>query len=184
MSDVYIRFGVPVTPISAGRLISVVDEAIGNGLTKIHLLINSVGGNVSDGFCIFNSLKGVPPNIEIITYNTGSVQSIANVIYCAGSIRICTPYANFFMHSVTYPFGPSNLDKHIIRGVYDNTVSNDSIIAQIIADTINKTPDDILKTMESNTTFSVEKAVEYGLVQRIQSNLTPKGAPVVSITDS
>ena len=98
MTDLYVRFMAPVTPLSAERLLNIVDKALRDGIQKLHLLINSPGGSVSHGLAIHNFLKGIP--LEICTYNFGTVDSIGVTIYCAGKTRFSVPHARFLLHPV------------------------------------------------------------------------------------
>lgn len=86
MTEAYIRLLAPVVPETTDRLFKIIDQKIGSGVKKIHLLISSPGGSVFHGLSIYNYLKGAP--IEVDTYNFGSVDSIGVVIFCAGKKKI------------------------------------------------------------------------------------------------
>lgn len=102
MKEVYIRFMAPVIPQTADQLFRVFDQIVQQKVERVHLLISSPGGQVFHGLSIYNFLKGSP--IEIYTYNFGSVDSIAGVIFCAGKQRYSVPHARFLIHSVSMNF--------------------------------------------------------------------------------
>jgi len=70
------------------------------GATKLTLAISSQGGNVVSGVTIYNLLMSMPFVIE--THNFGNVDSIANVIFLAGSKRYANPTATFMFHGVGF----------------------------------------------------------------------------------
>jgi ATP-dependent protease ClpP protease subunit len=81
-----IRFYSPVTEQSVSQLLNTVDQKLKAGTKRFVLLISSPGGSVFAGLSAYHYLKGIPA--EIITHNFGEVDSIATVIYCAGSSDI------------------------------------------------------------------------------------------------
>ncbi len=100
MNEAYIRFLAPVIPETTDRLFKIIDQKIGSGVKRIHLLISSPGGSVFHGLSIYNYLKGAP--IEVYTYNFGSVDSIGVIIFCAGKKRYSVPHARFLIHGVRF----------------------------------------------------------------------------------
>ncbi|MEM8948556.1 MAG: ATP-dependent Clp protease proteolytic subunit [Pseudomonadota bacterium] len=70
-------------------------------LKTIKILISSDGGYVESGFRIHNYLRGLHERhgLQVVTHNTGSVQSSAVDIYCSGNQRIASPYSYFMVHN-------------------------------------------------------------------------------------
>lgn len=64
----------------------------------LHLYINSNGGSVTSAFALANFLTSLK-NVSVITYNIGTCDSAACIIFLAGNIRICVPQATFYIHS-------------------------------------------------------------------------------------
>ena len=67
-------------------------DSMGKG--TINVMINSKGGNVIDGWAIFNAIKTVSAKVD--TYNIGLCASIASVIFQAGRQR-CTYEGSLLM---------------------------------------------------------------------------------------
>jgi len=63
----------------------VVQQKLKEGTGRFVILISSMGGNVFSGISAYNFLKGIPA--EVWTHNFGSTDSIAVVLFCAGSKR-------------------------------------------------------------------------------------------------
>lgn len=170
--DLYIRFMSPVTPFSTERLLTIIDTYLRQGIERIHLLINSPGGSVTHGLAIYNFLKGIP--IEIITHNFGTVDSIGVILYCAGVKRFAVPQARFLLHPVLVNFLPNaQMDEHALKEVQNGLLTDQENIAKVIAATVAKPSEEIMKSIHSRTTLNSTTAEKFGLVQKIQDVLIP-----------
>jgi ATP-dependent Clp protease protease subunit len=180
--ETFIRFMAPVNGTSATTLMKCIDEALSKNVDHIHLMLSSPGGSVFHGLSIHNFLKGSP--VDVTTYNFGTVDSIATVIFCAGSTRRCVPHARFLIHGVSLTFeGTTRMDEigleehlKLIKIDYEN-------IARVIADTTGKSTENIVKAMNDRTTLSPMQAKDYGLVHEISSDLFPKNSELMVIME-
>ena len=82
IKEIAIRFMAEVNQQSTNTLVSVLEQALKDGVVKLRLLMSSPGGSVFHGISAYNFIKGIP--VEVDTYNFGSIDSIAGVIYSAG----------------------------------------------------------------------------------------------------
>lgn len=172
MNEAYIRFLAPVIPETTDRLFKIIDQKIGSGVKKIHLLISSPGGSVFHGLSIYNYLKGAP--IEVDTYNFGSVDSIGVIIFCAGKKRYSVPHARFLIHGVRFNInGNAAFDEKELEEHFKSLKIDQRNIAKVIADTCGKEIKEIENKMNDRTTLNPEEAKEYGLVHEIKSSLFP-----------
>jgi len=180
---VYIKFFAQVNGASANALMNAIDQQIAKGKKKIVLLISTPGGQVFHGISIYNFLKGIP--VEIETHNFGSIDSIGNIIYVAGSKRFSVPDARFLMHPVSMNFGQNtSLEEKQLEEKLKSLKIDEQNIAKIIGKEVSKTTEVIENDMRERTTLTPDGAKEYGLVHEIKSELFPKGATVISINNS
>ena len=97
------------------------------------LLISSPGGNVSAGVPGYNFSKGIPA--ELITCNFGDAYSIAVVLLCASSKRLCTPHARFLLHGIGIDVtAPTRLDEHSLDECIKGLRLDRETIASIIVE--------------------------------------------------
>jgi len=152
-------------------------------IDRFVILISSNGGDVYSGISAYNFLVGIPN--EIITHNFGTVDSIANVIFCAGTKRYCTPDARFLIHgvSVTLQANQSYDEKKLDEGLKALRLDEENMVG-IIAKSIKKKEKIVMKAMSDRTTLNPEQAQNYGLVHEIKKELFPKGAVLVSIYET
>ena len=97
---IYIKFFAGIDPNTIAKLTTLVQQKLREGVERFVLLISSPGGNVFAGLSGYNFLKGIPA--EVITHNFGSADSIATVLFCAGSRRFCVPHARFLLHGIGF----------------------------------------------------------------------------------
>jgi ATP-dependent Clp protease protease subunit len=67
-----------------------------SGVETAHVLIQSNGGYVSDGLCLYNYLSNAP--VKFCMYNAGAVASIAVILFLAGARRYASETARFMVH--------------------------------------------------------------------------------------
>src|SRR5258708_6267508 len=68
----------------------------------LYFAFSSPGGSAAAGITLYNFLKALP--VEISMHNTGSVDSVATVIFMAGSKRYACQHSRFLFHGVSMPF--------------------------------------------------------------------------------
>jgi len=163
----YINFFSEVNPSSVTQLIGIVQQGLKQGKKKFCLLISSTGGNLMSGVTAYNFLKSIPN--EIIAYNYAYTESVAVLIFCAGSKRYCLPNSRFILHEITS--GGIQGSKKMIK---DNLKILDFDIQRyisIISNTTGQSNNKIEKDMSLPTIFDAKKAKEYGLVQEVKNEL-------------
>jgi len=82
---VYISFSAEINPNTTESLIAAMANCANQGVSRVHLLLSTPGGNVMNGMNLYNVLRGMP--FKLITHNVGNVDSIGNAVYLAGEER-------------------------------------------------------------------------------------------------
>jgi ATP-dependent Clp protease protease subunit len=176
---VVIRFFAPIGETSVNALMQVIDSHIAQGIKEFVLLISSSGGTVFHGLSAYNYLKGVPA--RFVTHNFGSVDSVALVLYCAGTKRISVPHARFLLHGVSAGFGQERLEEKQIEERLKGLRIDEENIAKVIAANAGKTANDVISAMRERATLNPDDAKKWGLVHEIKSELFEAGSKVVPI---
>ena len=183
MKELYIRFMASVLPQTTDSLFKTIDLAIKNKYDRVNLLISSPGGSVFHGLSLYNFLKGAP--IEVFTYNFGSVDSIGVVIFCAGKRRFSVPHARFLIHGVRMNFnGNVSFDEKQLEEHLKSLKIDQQNIAKVIADTTQKSINEIEEDMNNRTTLNPNESKNYGLVHEIKSELFPMDAELIVIGEN
>ena len=177
---VYIKFSVRVDFNSIERMTHQILEQLSLGVDKFIILISSPGGNVLAGISGYNFLRGIPA--EVIMHNYGSVDSIATVMYCAGSTRYCVPHATFTLHGVTldikshFTFSEKTLKERV-----SSLGADREIMSRVIADNTGRDLAIVEHEILEGIVLNSDQALEYGLVHKIKVELFETGAKVIEI---
>lgn len=140
----------------------------------------SPGGFVDPGMAIYNFLRGIA--VKVVTYNYGSVDSVAGVIYCAGAHRVATPHCKFLVHGITWSIPqPTALTEHQIHEYLGQIAALKRNIASVIAEATKRSLEQVEADMSKSLTLTAEEAKAYGLVHELKTNLIPAGAEVIGI---
>lgn len=123
---------------------------------RIQIWINSPGGNVDDGYNIYNAILKTKTKVD--TYCYGMAASIAGVIFQAGRKRIMADYSWLMYHN---PYGVNKSD------MIDTFVES---IAKMIANRCGKTEDEIKQMMRRETYIMADEAFASGLCDEVESS--------------
>jgi len=178
---IYIHFFTGIELNTINRMTKLVLEQMSEGVERFIFLMSSPGGNVFAGLSAYNFLKGIP--VEVITHNYGSVDSIAAILFCAGSKRFCVPHARFNLHGATLDiktpiqYTEKSLDERVKSLRMDR-----EIFSQVVTDATGKDHIQVERDILDGIVLNSEQALEYGLVHEIKIELFEKGAEVFEIT--
>lgn len=179
-NTIYINFMAPVEGNTVAMLINTIRERLAQGVKNFVILISSPGGSVFHGISAYNFLKGVPA--EIKTHNYGSVDSIAAILFCAGTKRYCVPNARFLLHGIGFNVtAPVRFEEKQVDERLKSLQIDRENISKIIAENCNKTTKEVEDDMFQGTVLNPAQAKDYGLVHEIKSQLFEEGAEVINI---
>ena len=149
------------------QTISFINE-IDNGkdeVEPIKLIINSLGGNILDGF----ALIGVIENsfVPVYTYGYGSIMSMALPILVAGNKRFGHPLATFMYHECldSVPYDKMSIIKENIEetdrlmDMYDDYLISRTSLTQ---KQLNK-----VKNKKTDWYFGSDEALSYNIINKV-----------------
>ena len=122
------------------------------GKKEVDVWINSKGGNASEGYSMYSSLKD--SGMYVTTINQGIVDSTAGWVYQAGNKRIWASHGLGLVHEATNASG-STIEE-----------MNDSI-ATMLSSRSTLTKDAMRELMRSETIITTQMAKEYGLYDEV-----------------
>ncbi|MGA6128826.1 MULTISPECIES: head maturation protease, ClpP-related [unclassified Microbacterium] len=148
--------------VSAKEFAAAVD-ALPDGTTEIHLLINSPGGEVWDGMAILNTLRKHPARVVAIV--EGIAASAASFIAAGCDEMVMARNSEVYIHNA---WGWASGDAEDMRAAADDLDRLDRNLATIYAEKSGKTVDYWLAEMPRDRFMSAEEAVESDLADRIE----------------
>lgn len=132
--------------------------------TDIVVKINSVGGDVDEGFAIHDFLRA--QGLPVTTIGEGRVYSIATVILLAGDEgkRQMSPNSQFMVHN---PWGSPQGDARHIRHYADELERRESQLADFYATKTGQPLSDIQEWMNNETYLSASDTVALGFADSV-----------------
>ncbi|WP_293797542.1 ATP-dependent Clp protease proteolytic subunit [uncultured Pantoea sp.] len=156
-----VHFLCPVNMSTVSGLQDACLKALGNGATQINLHISSPGGELLAGFTAYHFLKSLP--VPVHTHNLSNVESIATVIYLAGSDRRVNPGSRFLIHPLQWGFTNHAAD-HARIAEWVRSLDNDmKRFIDILTEETKNSGTDWSEKIESASFIGAERAVNYGL---------------------
>ena len=164
--DIKVRFSGSINEENVRAFIKEIKHMIElNPESKsITIYLYSSGGNVDIAVELFGFLKLLDCKVRIV--NTSCVNSAAIVVFAAGTERICLPCSSFYVHSITKNLHGSFTVNDLQRDIKEMTANTDKI-AEILAQTSNKSKSYWKRLMSKGYLLTAKKAKELGLVNAI-----------------
>lgn len=132
----------------------------------IHIYINSPGGSVTAGLAILDTMRLVKS--KVYTYCIGLAASMGAVLLSSGDKRYIVPHAEVMIHQ---PLGGTKGQATDIEIAAKHISRTKNILNSILAETCNKSYEDVSRDTERDNWKSAEEALDYGIVDKIISSL-------------
>ena len=171
MSTEYVLFSRGINDQTVNELVSIVNNISSRG-EDVHLMLNSGGGNVHAGIHCYNMLMALPTTLTV--HNVGHVDSVANVLFLAGSHRYATASSVFLFHGVSFTFNdPITLNASGLREHLDAVLADNNRIAGIIERHSALTLSQASELFVEQRVYDAKWALEQGFIQRISDQKLP-----------
>lgn len=139
---------------------------------EINIHINSGGGDVTEGFAIYDYLNTLGYTVN--TFAEGMVGSIATVIFQAGrkGKRVMNANSDFFIHNPYWtPQGPEPMEASDAQRLAEMLKkTEEKILNFYVQHTSGKSKEEIQDKMKAQTSFTAQEAVEWGFADEINDS--------------
>lgn len=156
--------------------------AVNGGAKQLTILFSSFGGATFEGFALYHFLRALP--LELTMHNIGSVQSIANVVFMAGSKRFaCTP-SRFMFHDFTWGSAQAEtLERNQIKERTQSLDADADNFISIFKSQTSLTDKDFetLQLLNQPNIITPERAKEVGIIQEITDAKITAGIPIYNV---
>ena len=179
VAHAFLSFSGPIYDASLDMLLGNIGHYINEGAQRITLLLSTPGGNVPNGFHLFNVLTSLP--VEIETHNVGSVDSIGMIVFLAGRRRYACDNTTFMIHGVELEPSVMPLSEAIVEQRVKRIALDQERIARTLATTMNIGQKEISELMRSTVLLGPDEAKGYGLVHEVKPVEVPPGCPFLQV---
>ena len=146
--------------VSAADFIS--DFTSHKEVTVINLSIHSPGGNILDGFAMYNALKAHPA--KVYSHVTGLAASAASTVLMAGDVITMPEDAFIMIHN---PMGGLFGQADDLRDYADVMDKLKASAVHIYANRSKQSPEKIVELLDAETWMNSEDALELGFVDTV-----------------
>jgi len=160
------------------RVFEAVAEMTEDGIETAHVLLQSNGGYVSDGLCLYNFLANAP--VEFVMYNGGAVASIAVILFLSGTRRYASETARFMIHKSHATASPGSRPD-ALNIIVEGLRADDARTESILRKHIELTPEQWGIHQYGDLHLNGRDAKTAGLVNEVKDFAPPKGAPLRNI---
>ncbi len=148
--------------------------------TKMYFLFSSQGGSVDAGVALYNFLRALP--IPLVMHNTGSIDSIANVIFLAADERYANTHSTFLFHGINWNFAQgASLSWTQLQETVSRFKGDEGKIIDIISQRTTLTAEELKALFHQGETKGTAFAREKGIIQSVQDAKIPAGAPFFAL---
>lgn len=136
----------------------------------VNVYINSPGGEVTAGLLMYDALQSFKNELNVICI--GQAASMAAVLLAAGQKgrRYVTPHGKVMIHEVLVPGGIGGSATSISK-MSESILETRDLVNGILAKHTGKSLEEINKETSFDNFMNAEKAIEFGLCDKIADNL-------------
>lgn len=160
------------------RMFEAVSAMTEDGIETAHVMVQSNGGYVSDGLCLYNFIANSP--VEFVMYNGGAVASIAVIMYLSGSRRYASETARFMVHKSHATASPGSRPD-ALNIIVEGLRADDARTESILRKHIELTPEQWAIHQYSDLHLNSRDAKIAGLIDDIRDFAPPKGSSLRNI---
>ena len=172
-TDAWFTLSGDVNSDMVHRVFEAVSSMSEAGIETAHVLVQSNGGYVSDGLCLYNFMARSP--IEFVMYNGGAVASIAVILFLSGGPRYASETARFMVHkshATASPGARPDALNIIVEGLRADDARTEAILRRHVV----LTPEQWATHQYSDLHLTARDARVAGLITDIADFVPPKGA--------
>jgi ATP-dependent Clp protease protease subunit len=176
--EAYFTLSGDVNSDMVHRVFEAVAAMAEDGIETAHVMVQSNGGYVSDGLCLYNFMANSP--VKFVTYNGGAVASIAVILFLAGSQRYASETARFMIHKSHATASPGSRPD-ALNIIVEGLRADDARTESILRKNIELTPEQWGIHQYGDLHLTAREAKIAGLVTDVKDFAPPKGSSLRNI---
>lgn len=147
---------------------------------RLYFLFSSPGGSVDAGIALYNFLRSLP--VPVVMHNSGSIDSVAIVVFLAADERYANPHSTFLFHGIQWGFGQgAQLSWAQLQETVSRFQGDEARLGGIITQRTSITSPELTQLFRQGETKDLGFAKEKGLIRDVREAKVPSGAPFVAL---
>ncbi len=179
---IYLNIYGNITSKSVQQIIDICTQLLGAHKPKqFYFCLSSNGGEVNAGFTLYNFLASLP--VEVVMHNIGTVDSIATVIFLAGTKRYAAQHSTFLYHGVQFNVGaPTAITYSKLKEHLSAVEADENRIARVIDEKTDLSFEEVKELQGQGKTLTPLEAKDKGIVHEVMDVNIPHNAAMVNIS--
>jgi ATP-dependent Clp protease protease subunit len=182
IKPVSLVFVGPIQNPAAKNLRNTCCSTVSTGTKEIQILFSSNGGDVNEGFSLYNFLRALP--VKLTMHSIGFIDSMAMVVFLAGEQRFCSPDSTFLFHDFVTNFpAPSGISRQQF-GEFHRAAEGFRLRSQELLKLRASFTDEDFKSLQlydKATVHDANFAKKKGIVHEIKDAAIPEGSLLANI---
>ena len=172
---IYVNYFDVINDVKVKAIMAIISDIIVKEKPDtIYWLFASSGGNVEPGIILYNYLRALP--VEIVMHNTGSIDSIANVVFLSADIRYACVHSSFLFHGINWNFAANtSLIKSQLNEIISGIKSSESKISGIITARTELTAPEVASLFAQGESKDPTFALSKKIIGEIKDPIIPQG---------
>jgi ATP-dependent Clp protease protease subunit len=171
-NEIYLAFCGSVDHTATAQLLQTISRAVADGVDHVHLLLQSNGGSVADGICLYNFFQGLP--ITLTAYNTGTIRSAGVLAYLGAKHRKASQYATFVLHHCRRHNESGSATQ--MKAIADGLLIEQARMEAVLRTHIDLTAEQWSDFDRYDLVLTPEQALQVGLATEVGEFLPPPNA--------
>ncbi len=147
---------------------------------ELYFLFSSTGGLVDASVALYSFLRALP--VPLTMHNTGSIDSVANVVFLAADHRFAAPHSSFLLHGMTWTFAQgTTLTWSQLQETVGSFKSGEARVTGIIKERTSLTDAELTALLHQGETKDLAFAKAKGIIQDVRPAHVPPGAPFFAL---
>lgn len=156
------------------RLSNALSIASQQGVDEVHLLLQTSGGIIGDGVCLYNIFRSSPVSVSL--YNAGTIASIGVIVFLGADHCNTSTNATFMIHKTTFSPIAATVDR--LQSAAFAATLDDQRVEAILHEHINLPEEKWGVHKFADLWLSASEAVEAGVADAIADFSPPKGEQI------
>jgi ATP-dependent Clp protease, protease subunit len=176
--SVYLVFSALIDQLAVQRFFGYLAGAIQEGYNDVHLLMQTTGGNVPDGICLYNFFQSLE-SISLSIYNCGHISSAGVIAYLGGDERFVSSTGAFMVHRAHATFQGASSDE--VQARVASLIMDDERTEVILKNHVDLTPEQWTVHKSADLWLDADQAIDAKIAHEKKDFCVPKGARVVNV---
>jgi ATP-dependent protease ClpP protease subunit len=181
IDTIYVNYFDTIDEAKTKALMAICSDIVAKQKPRtIYFLFSSTGGSVNAGITLYNFLRALP--VEIVMHNSGSIDSIANVIFLAASKRYAAKHSSFLFHGINWNFAQgASLTFFQLSESLSTFKQEETKIAYIVAERTKMAEAEIRELFRQGESKDLQFAIEKGIIHEVKDPVVPENAPFITV---